>query len=71
MDIILGGTVPPKQNMGGDAPLIPISLIARVYNKERGRVSYSSMAPATAVVRVQARSMIFTVCGTIHSLHKF
>ena len=42
-------------------------VLTRVYNKERGRVSYSS----TAVVRVQARSMIFTVCGTTHRLHKF
>ena len=31
--------------------------------KERGRVSYSSIVPGTAVVRVQTRSMIFTTCG--------
>ena len=36
---------------------------ARVYNKEGGRVSYSSIVPGTAVVRVQTRSMIFTTCG--------
>ena len=26
-------------------------------------MSYSSIVPCTAVVRVQARSMIFTMCG--------
>ena len=36
---------------------------SRVYNKEGGRVSYSSIVPSTAVVRVQTRSMIFTMCG--------
>ena len=36
---------------------------AKVYNKEGGRVSYSSIVPCTAVVRVEARSMIFTMCG--------
>ena len=35
----------------------------RVYNKEGGRVSYSSIVPCTAVVRVQARLMIFIMCG--------
>ena len=39
---------------------------ARVYNKEGGRVSYSSIVPCTAVVRVQARFMIFTMCGVIY-----
>ena len=39
-------------------------MITRVYNKEGGRVSYSSIVPCTAVVRVQARLMIFTMCGT-------
>ena len=38
-------------------------LVPRVYNKEGGRVSYSSIVPGTAVVRVQTRSMIFTTCG--------
>ena len=38
----------------------------RVYNKEGGRVSYSSIVPCTAVVRVQARLMIFTMCGVIY-----
>ena len=39
-------------------------IVARVYyNKEGGRVSYSSIVPGTAVVR-KARSMIFTICGT-------
>ena len=37
--------------------------LARVYNKEGGRVSYSSIVRGTAVVGVQARSMIFTTCG--------
>ena len=32
---------------------------------ERGRVSYSSILPCTAVVQVKARSMIFTMCGVI------
>ena len=39
-------------------PTITLLLIARVYNKEGGRVSYSSIVPCTAVVRVQARLMI-------------
>ena len=43
----------------------PIDLvIPRVYNKEGGRVSYSSIVPCTAVVRVQARLIIFTTCCT-------
>ena len=33
-------------------------------------MSYSSIVPCTAVVRVEARSMIFTMCG-IFSLHNF
>ena len=37
----------------------------RVYNKGGGRVSYSSIVPCTAVVRVQARLMIFTTCCTL------
>ena len=37
--------------------------VPKVYNKEGGRVSYSSIVPGTAVVRVQTRSMIFTMCG--------
>ena len=37
-------------------------LLPRVYNKEG--VSYSSIVPVTAVVRVQARLMIFTKRGT-------
>ena len=37
-------------------------------NKEGGRVSYSSIVPCTAVVRIEARSMIFTVCGIIYGL---
>ena len=41
---------------------------SRVYNKERGRVSYSSIVPCTAVVRVQARLMIFTMCGVIYGV---
>ena len=28
-------------------------------------MSYSSIVPCTAVERVQARSMIFTMCGVI------
>ena len=43
-----------------------ILLIARVYNNEGGRVSYSSIVPCTAVVRVRARLMIFTMCGVIY-----
>ena len=39
--------------------------IPRVYNKEGGRMSYSSIVPCTAVVRVEAKSMIFTMCGVI------
>ena len=35
----------------------------RVYNKEGGRASYSSIVPGIAVVRVKAGSMIFTMCG--------
>ena len=39
-------------------------MVSRVYNnKEGGRVSYSSIVPGIAVVRVQTRSMIFTTCG--------
>ena len=38
-----------------------ISLVKR----EGDRVSYASIVPCTAVVRVQARSMIFTTCGVI------
>ena len=38
------------------------------YNKEGGRVSYSSIVPCTAVVRVKARSMIFTMCGVIYGV---
>ena len=41
-----------------------VHIISRVYYKEGGRVSYSSIVPCTAVVRVQARLMIFTTCGT-------
>ena len=41
---------------------------ARVYNKEGGRVSYSSIVPCTAVIRVQARLMIFTMCGVIYGV---
>ena len=40
----------------------------RVYNKEGGRVSYSSIVPCTAVVRVQARLMIFTMCGVVYGV---
>ena len=43
-------------------------IIPRVYNKEGGRVSYSSIVPCTAVVRVQARSMIFTMCGAVYGV---
>ena len=43
-------------------------VMARVYNKEGGRVSYSSIVPCTAVVRVQARSMIFTMCGVVYGV---
>ena len=43
-------------------------MYARVYNKEGGRVSYSSIVPCTTVVRVQARSMIFTMCGVIYGV---
>ena len=32
---------------------------------EREKVSYFTMAPATVVVRVQTRSMIFTVCDIL------
>ena len=39
-------------------------IIPRVYNKEGGRVSYTSIVPCTAIVRVQARLMISTMCGT-------
>ena len=46
--------------------IVSYYIIARVYyNKEGGRVSYSSIVPCTAVVRVQARLMIFTMCGVI------
>ena len=31
-------------------------------------MSYSSIVPCTVVVRVQARSMIFTVCGVIYGV---
>ena len=31
-------------------------------------MSYSSIAPCTAVVRVQARLMIFTMCGVIYGV---
>ena len=31
-------------------------------------MSYSSIVPCTAVVRVQARSMIFTMCGVIYGV---
>ena len=31
-------------------------------------MSYSSIVPCTAVVRVQARSMIFTMCGVIYDV---
>ena len=45
-----------------------IYMNARVYNKEGGRVSYSSIVPCTAVVRVQARLIIFTMCGVIYGV---
>ena len=48
--------------------IINILYIPRVYNKEGGRVSYSSIVPCTAVVRVQARLIIFTTCGVIYSV---
>ena len=41
-----------------------LHILPRVYNKEGGRVSYSSIVPYTAVVRVQARLIIFTMCCT-------
>ena len=41
---------------------------ARVYNKEGGRVSYSSIVPCTAVVRVQERLIIFTMCGVVYGV---
>ena len=31
-------------------------------------MSYSNTVPCTAVVRVEARSMIFTVCGVIYGV---
>ena len=31
-------------------------------------MSYSSIVPCTAVVRVQARSMIFTMCGVVYGV---
>ena len=31
-------------------------------------MSYSSIVPCTAVVRVQARLMIFTICGVIYGV---
>ena len=31
-------------------------------------MSYSSIVPCTAVVRVQARLMIFTMCGVIYGV---
>ena len=37
-------------------------------NKEGGRVSYSSIELCTAVVRVEARSMIFAMCGVIYGV---
>ena len=43
-------------------------VLPRVYNKEGGRLSYSSIVPCTAVVRVQARLMIFTMCGVIYGV---
>ena len=41
-----------------------ITIISRVYNKEGGRGSYSSIVPCSAIVRVDARSMIFITCGS-------
>ena len=38
------------------------------YNKEGRRVSYSRIVPCTAVVRVQARLIIFTMCGVINGV---
>ena len=38
------------------------------YNKEGGRVSYSSIVPCIAVVRAQARLMIFTMCGVVYGV---
>ena len=49
--------------------MLILLVLARVYyNKEGGRVSYSSIVPCTAVVRVQARLMIFTLCGVIYGV---
>ena len=31
-------------------------------------MSYSSIVPCTAIVRVQARLMIFTTCGVIYGI---
>ena len=31
-------------------------------------MSYSSVVPCTAVVRVQARLMIFTMCGVVNGV---
>ena len=40
-------------------------IASRVYYNNKGRrVSYSSIVPCTAVVKVQAKLMIFTTCGT-------
>ena len=47
------------------APIIILLYISRVYNKEGRRVSYSIIAPCTAVVR---RLMIFTMCGVIYGV---
>ena len=43
-------------------------MLPRVYNKDGGRVSYASIVPCTAVVRVQARLIIFTMCGVIYGV---
>ena len=48
--------------------VLALLLRPRVYNKEGGRVSYSSIVLCTAVVRVQARLMIFTMCGVIYGV---
>ena len=48
--------------------IINLFVLARVYNKEGGRVSYSSIVPCTAVVRVHARVMIFIMCGVVYGV---
>ena len=48
--------------------LSPIDMYGQEYIIKREGVSYSSVVPCTAVVRVLARLMIFTMCGVINGV---